>query len=96
MSTLAEIEMAVPSLSAGEIAELEQFIRKAIPAARDCGGDEFRFRNGRRGIPDCERASVAQKPAFRFLIAPHHPSLALSLLSSQDAVILAALSVSGD
>ena len=29
MSTLAEIEMAVPGLSAEELAELEQFIRKA-------------------------------------------------------------------
>jgi len=29
MSTLAEIEMAVPGLSADELAELEQFIRNA-------------------------------------------------------------------
>jgi TATA-binding protein-associated factor Taf7 len=29
MSTLSEIEMAVPGLSADELAELEQFIRKA-------------------------------------------------------------------
>ncbi len=29
MSTLAEIEMAVPHLSADELAELEQFIRNA-------------------------------------------------------------------
>ena len=29
MSTIAEIEMAVPQFSAEELAELEQFIRKA-------------------------------------------------------------------
>ncbi|MGA3171585.1 MAG: hypothetical protein ABSE62_11300 [Chthoniobacteraceae bacterium] len=29
MSTLAEIEMAVPHLSSDELAELEQFVRKA-------------------------------------------------------------------
>ncbi len=29
MSTLAEIEAAIPQLTAGELAELEQFLRKA-------------------------------------------------------------------
>ena len=29
MSTLAEIEEAIPQLTAGELAELEQFVRKA-------------------------------------------------------------------
>lgn len=28
MSTLAEIEQAIPQLTAGELAELEQFVRK--------------------------------------------------------------------
>jgi len=51
MSTLAEIEMAVPHFSAEELAELEQFIRKARREKQDAQ---------RPSLRDIEPASVGR------------------------------------